>query len=147
MMHIRLIDFGTPAFDQALSLRNDILRVPLNLHFEVEDISEEWDSYHLGYFNEHGHLVGCLTLKPLTDGEIKMRQVAVKASIQKQGIGKALVQASEEFCIDCHFTKIILHARKDAVQFYKKLSYKTIGKMFEEVGIPHYKMYKNMTAS
>ena len=147
MLQIQLIDFGTPAFDEALALRNEILRIPLNLEFEISDINEEWDSYHFGCYDELNTLLGCLTLKPLSDGEIKMRQVAVLTNSQKRGIGKFLVEASEAFCQAHKFTKIVLHARKEAVPFYKKLSYKTQGKMFEEVGIPHYKMYKKVIGS
>ncbi len=143
-MNLRFIEFATPAFDEALSLRNDILRKPLNLKFEIEDIAKEWDSYHLVCYDVNETLVGCLTLKPLEEGEIKMRQVAVIQGQQKKGVGTALVNESERFSVKVGFTKIVLHARKEAVPFYRKLGYKTQGKLFEEVGIPHYKMYKKL---
>lgn len=143
-MNLQFIDFGTPAFDEALSLRNEILRIPLDLQFDTKDISEEWDSYHLACYDPVNKLLGCLTLKPQDDGEIKMRQVAVKEDEQKNGVGTALVAESEKFCSQCGFKKMVLHARKESVPFYKKIGYKTQGKMFEEVGIPHYKMYKNL---
>ena len=145
-MHLEFIEFATPAFDEALSLRNDILRIPLNLQFEPEDIQAEWDSHHLACYNHTNDLVGCLTLKPLAKGELKMRQVAVKEDLQGQGIGKALVAWSEQFGQDQSYKKIVLHARETAVPFYKKLGYKTQGKMFKEVGIDHYKMYKNIVS-
>ncbi len=144
MLNLQFIDFGTPAFDEALALRNDILRKPLNMVFEAEDIQTEWDSYHLVCYNEQSALLGCLTLKPLGEGILKMRQVAVKEDLQKGGIGTALVNESEHFCTECGFKQIVLHARKDAVPFYRKLGYKTKGKQFEEVGLPHSKMYKNL---
>lgn len=143
-MTIQFIEFATPAFDEALSLRDDILRKPLNMEFEVEDIVQEWDSYHLACYDQKQSMVGCLVLKPLQDGEIKMRQVAVKADQQKKGIGTVMVHESEQFGNKCGFNKMVLHARKEAVPFYKKLGYKTQGKQFEEVGIPHYKMYKKI---
>lgn len=144
MLNLQFIDFGTPAFDEALALRDDILRKPLNMVFRTEDIQTEWDSYHLACYNDQSDMVGCLTLKPLKEGILKMRQVAVKESLQKGGIGTALVHESERFCAECGFNQIVLHARKDAVPFYRKLGYKTQGKQFEEVGLPHSKMYKNI---
>ena len=138
------IEFGTPAFDEALSLRNDILRIPLGLEFEPIDIQSEWNSYHIGMYDNGHSLQACLTLLPLNKKEIKMRQVAVSANQQSKGIGSALVTVSESFSKDRKFQKIVLHARNTAVPFYKKLGYKTEGKMFKEVGIPHYKMYKKL---
>lgn len=144
MFNLQFIDFGTPAFDEALALRDDILRKPLNMVFETEDIQTEWNSYHLVCYNEHSDMVGCLILKPLEEGVLKMRQVAVKENLQNEGIGTALVKESEHFCAECGFKQIVLHARKEAVPFYRKLGYKTQGKQFEEVGIPHSKMYKKI---
>jgi len=143
-MHLRFIEFATPAFDEALSLRNDILRIPLNLEFNSEDIQEEWNSHHLAYYDDDAQLAGCLTLVPYAKGQLKMRQVAVREDRQRQGIGQALVVASEEFCKDTHYKKIVLHARKTAVPFYEKLGYKKEGKKFKEVGIEHYKMSKTI---
>ncbi len=143
-MNIQNIEFGTPAFDEAVSLRNDILRVPLGLAFEAEDIQTEWDSYHLGLYDQNQALQACLTLLPVDKQEIKMRQVAVAEAQQSKGLGSVLVEASETFCKDRKFNMLVLHARKTAVAFYKKLGYKTKGKMFEEVGVPHYKMYKKL---
>jgi predicted GNAT family N-acyltransferase len=144
MLNLQFIDFATPAFDEALALRDAILRKPLNMVFETADIVDEWNSYHLVCYNMYNDMVGCLTLKPQEEGVIKMRQVAVKKNSQNLGIGSALVNESERFCAECGFKKIVLHARKEAVSFYRKLGYKTQGKQFKEVGIPHSKMYKNL---
>ena len=40
--------------------------------------------------------------------------------------------------------KIEFHARKTAVKFYQKLGYHLEGEEFLEVGIPHFKMEKNL---
>ena len=144
MLNLQFIDFATPAFDEALALRDSILRKPLNLVFETVDIEKEWDSYHLACYSAQNDMLGCLTLKPQEEATIKMRQVAVKEDTQNAGIGTALVNESERFAREIGFEKIVLHARKEAVPFYRKLGYKTQGKQFEEVGILHSKMYKNL---
>lgn len=144
MFDLQFIDFGTPAFDEALALRDEILRKPLNMVFESADIQTEWDSYHLVCYDIQNKLLGCLVLKPLEEGIVKMRQVAVKSNLQRGGVGTALVNESERFCTECGFKTLVLHARKEAVPFYRKLGYKTQGKQFEEVGIPHSKMYKKL---
>ena len=73
-----------------------------------------------------------------------MRQVAVREAFQNRGIGQLMVGASEDLGRRLGFKKMVLHARKVAVPFYKKLKYKTSGKEFMEVDIPHFKMAKNL---
>jgi GNAT superfamily N-acetyltransferase len=137
------IEFATPDMDEALVLRNQILRKPLKLEFKSEDISEEWDSYHLGAFYNSGILAGILILKPIGES-VKMRQVAIREDFQNKGIGVELVHYSEKFAGHLGFKKIELHARLTAVPFYKKLNYQIIGDIFKEVGIDHYYMEKQL---
>ena len=139
-----LVDFGTPAYDETVRLRRDILRIPLGLEFYAKDLAQEWDQYHLAGYDQTGELVGCLVLKSLPKLEIKMRQVAVREAFQNRGIGQLMVGASEDLGRRLGFKKMVLHARKVAVPFYKKLKYKTSGKEFMEVDIPHFKMAKNL---
>lgn len=139
-----LVDFGTPAYDETVRLRRDILRIPLGLEFYVKDLSQEYDQLHLAGYHASGDLVACLVLKPLPQGAIKMRQVAVRADLQNKGIGQLMVAASEAISRTLGFKKMVLHARKNAVPFYKKQKYKTSGKEFMEVEIPHFKMVKDL---
>jgi predicted GNAT family N-acyltransferase len=144
-MYCSIIDFGTPEFDEAIRLRYDILRKPLNLEFNVEDIEKEYNEYHLGCYNSiSNELVGVLTLKPLNNEIIKMRQVAVSKVQQSSGIGSFLVKASELFCKSKGYLKIELNARYEAVKFYLKNGYTAQGDIFQEVGIDHQFMFKNL---
>ena len=138
------VDFGTPAYDETVRLRRDILRIPLDLEFYPEDLAEEYNQHHLAGYDQAGNLVACLVLKSLPKEEIKMRQVAVLEAVQRRGIGQLMVTASEELSRTLGFKKMVLHARKTAVPFYKKLKYKTSGKEFMEVDIPHFKMVKKL---
>jgi predicted GNAT family N-acyltransferase len=78
----------------------------------------------------------------LGDGKLKMRQVAVAERAQRRGVGRVMVERSEEFARDHGFDEIVLNARETAVPFYLALGYDRIGDRFEEVGIPHWKMRK-----
>lgn len=142
---VRPFQFGTETHHKAVELRLEILRKPLGLTFSNEFIEQEKDDWHLGYFDDEGVLLGCLILTPVADQSLlKMRQVAVQATSQGQGIGSALVRFSEQFAIEQGFTTMILHARVTAVPFYLQLGYDLEGELFEEVGIPHRKMTKQL---
>ncbi len=136
------IAFASPEYDLAIKLRYDILRLPLGLDFAVADLEKEYNSFHLAYFNEALQMQGCLVLKPLEGGQIKMRQVAVAENTQGKGIGTHLVNASEVYAKAEGFHEMILHARTTAVPFYLRLGYEKIGEPFEEVTVEHYKMRK-----
>jgi predicted GNAT family N-acyltransferase len=139
-----VIEFATPEYHESIDLRTDILRTPLGLEFTAEQLSEEYDSYHLGIYNISMELLGCLVLKPIDHETIKMRQVAVNLSLQGKGIGTALVEFSEAFSKNNKFKNIELNARDVAIPFYTKMNYSTVGEEFEEVGIPHFKMIKQL---
>ncbi len=138
------IDFGTPEYDEAVSIRYDVLRKPLGMQFNVEQLSKEWSDIHLACYADSAEMIGCLILTETEAKTLKMRQVAVKESWQGKGVGKQLVIASEAFAKLNNFEKIILHARETAIPFYISLNYEIVGDTFLEVGIEHKKMVKNL---
>lgn len=136
------LEFASPEMDEALFLRYKVLRWPLNLEFHPDDIQNEWDSFHIGAYTSHETLIGVLVLKPIDKNTIKMRQVAIDENFQSSGAGTQLVQFSEVFAKSKGFSKMELHARLQAVPFYKKLGYKSKGDIFQEVNIDHLFMFK-----
>ena len=140
-----LVDFGTPAYDETLRLRDDILRKPLGLDYQEEQLSKEYTDFHLACYNENFDLLGCMVLTPKEKGNIKMRQVAVKENIQGKGIGTKMVEDCEKICLEKGFQKIVLNARDTAIPFYTRLNYDIVGEQFTEVSIPHHKMEKCLT--
>ncbi|MGI9158802.1 MAG: GNAT family N-acetyltransferase [Saprospiraceae bacterium] len=138
------IEFGTPEYDETVRLRDEVLRKPLGLSFTAEQLATEYDSLHLIATDLGGRLIACLVLVPVSESTIKMRQVAVRPDLQGRGVGKAIVLAAEALAADGGFQEMVLHARETATEFYRKLDYRTEGKQFEEVGIPHYKMRKTL---
>lgn len=147
-----IVAHGSAAYQETIDLRHSILREPLGLRFLPEELAAEKDSIHITCHIK-GQLVGCLVLKPHGNGELQMRQVAVNNMLQGQGIGKALVKYSEEYVLSTmpppgditgnkNGKKIWLHARETAVPFYERLGYEREGEAFEEVGLPHWSMYK-----
>ena len=143
-MFTLLIEFGTPAYDDTVRLRDDILRKPLELEFTPEYLAKEYSMMHLACYNDRHELLGCLILMPLDDGEIKMQQVAVREDCQRKGVGQLLVADSEAISKARGFKKMVLHARDTAIPFYLKLKYKKKGRAFTEVTVKHYKMEKTL---
>lgn len=125
-----------------MELRRRILRLPLGLDFSPSDLGVESDHLHLVAL-QGGAAVGCLVL--VGQGtNVKLRQVAVCESLQGSGIGALMVAESERKARELGFQRMVLHARESAVGFYLRLGYACEGEEFEEVGIPHRLMQKEL---
>lgn len=133
----------SPAYQQSIALRYQVLREPLGLHFTSEELEQEKDQFHFVCY-ENGDLAGCLVLVPQPNQVIKMRQVAVDPAFQGLGLGRSLVKFAEEFAKRRSFDQMVLNARETAVPFYERLGYETVGERFEEVTLPHFKMQKQL---
>jgi predicted GNAT family N-acyltransferase len=140
---VRLIKHGSKEYEESLALRDEILRKPIGLRIDDEDLSGEQSDIHIGAF-DGDTLVGILLLTKTDENETQMRQVAVAQDYQGTGIGKHLVIFCEQTARDSGFKGIRLHARITAVPFYKYMDYTTVGDMFKEIGIPHYEMEKKL---
>ena len=142
-MALKLIDYGTNEYQQMITLRNDILRKPLGLHFTPEELENEKNEILIGAFEED-KMIGCCMLVKEEAKTCRLRQMAVLNNVQGKGIGRALMLFAETIARDRGFRKITMHARETALGFYERLGYKISGEEFREVTIPHYVMEKNL---
>jgi GNAT superfamily N-acetyltransferase len=148
VIQVRVVEHGSPAYWSTVELRRRILRAPLGLDFQPEELAAEVDELHLAAFEDgRDPPVACLVLVPQEAGTIKMRQVAVEPGMQGRGVGSLLVAAAEAEAVSRGFTKMILHARDTAVPFYLRLDYAVNGDAFDEVTIPHFAMEKDLRSS
>ena len=132
----REFDPGTEEYEQAVRLREGVLRVPLGLVLTADELAGDPDCVHLGGFDGES-LVAVLLLRPMDEKTIRMRQVAVLPDFQKRGFGSELVAFAENVARERGFTKVTAHARGTAVDFYRKAGYTATGEEFLEQTIPH----------
>jgi predicted GNAT family N-acyltransferase len=57
-----------------------------------------------------------------------------------KNFGKYLMAQMKEYAKSQGATKLRLHAQTQAVSFYEKLGFHTVGDIFEEANIPHVTM-------
>lgn len=142
-MALKLIDHGSKEYDEMVELRRLILRKPLGLEFDPNELEREKEDILIGCF-EDDKLEGCCLLTKTDDKTVRLRQMAVLSGLQGKGFGRVLMQFAENIARDRGYKKITMHARKTAVGFYSKLGYKVTGDEFEEISIPHYIMEKEL---
>lgn len=142
----REFDVSDCAYQQALDLRESILRIPLGLTLSHKDVENDGQQIQIGAFNQ-SELIGCIMVAKLENetDTFRIRQMAVKASHRQQGIGQALVLLAENNIKNQNGARIILDARKTALGFYQSMQYQSTSIEFIANTIPHIVMEKRFT--
>jgi len=143
-MTFRAIEFGSDDFRTECELRNQVLRVPIGLRLDDEDLDQEQQQLHFGLFDQCGDLVACVIAAPLSATAAKIRQMAVHRVHQGHGHGRRMLHDVEAYLAQRGFVYFVLHARMTAVGFYTKQGYVKLGQAFMEVGLPHISMEKHI---
>src|ERR1700751_5394231 len=98
-MALKLIDFGTKEYQQMVRLRMDMLRKPLGLNFQQDELEKEKEDILIGAF-EDDKILGCCLLTKVDDKTVRLRQMAVPNNLQGKGIGRALMIFAENIARD-----------------------------------------------
>jgi predicted GNAT family N-acyltransferase len=143
-MALKLIDHNSKEYQDMVGLRLELLRKPLGLKFEPEELEKEKNDVLIGAFEEE-EMLGCCLLSQVDGVHIqRLRQMAVHHKLQGTGIGRQMIRFAENVARDFGCKKIVLHARGHVVGFYEKQGYRAVGEKFPELGIPHMFMEKDL---
>ena len=105
----------------------------------------EWDeedalAIHFLATSEHDNPIGCARLLP--DGHIG--RMAVIPEWRSQGVGHALLTAALHAAKVQGHTSVLLSAQTHAAGFYASEGFEIVGTEYEEAGIPHVAMRKQL---
>ena len=142
-MALKQIDYGTPEYQQMLNLRYEILRKPLGLQFDPQELEGEKNAILIAAFEEE-KMLGCCFLIPIDSETVKLRQIAVQNNLQGKGIGASLMNFAENIARDRGYKTMLMHARKSTAHFFEKQGYKIEGDDFIQLTIPHLVMKKRL---
>jgi GNAT superfamily N-acetyltransferase len=142
-MALKIIDHNSPEYQQMVGLRMDVLRKPLGLSFNNEELDKEKDDILIGAFEEED-ILGCCLLTRVDPKTCRLRQMAVTGNLQGKGVGRQMMQFAEDVARDYGYKKITMHARNTAIGFYERLGYNVQGNEFTEVTVPHHVMEKTL---
>lgn len=77
-------------------------------------------------------------------GAAKVGRMAVLDQARGRGVGAAVLRCLERAAIRRGHAEIVLHAQAQAVGFYERAGYLPVGERFEEAGIEHLEMRKEL---
>ena len=132
---------GSELYAQALRLREAILRKPLGLTVTHEELFDDAMRQHFCAVS-YGAVVGTVSLRPLDETTLHLKQMAVAEARRQERIGAQLLAHAEGWAAEAGFRLMVLHARIGAEGFYLRLGYALEGEPFEENTIPHIRMVK-----
>jgi predicted GNAT family N-acyltransferase len=142
-MKMRRAEYGSSEYQVCLELRRVVLREPLGLEWTEADLAGEEEEWQMGWWEEEA-LTACLSIHWLGGGVVKLRQMAVRGDRQGEGLGRLLVTAVLDLLGQEGVREAELHAREPVVGFYEKLGFERVGEQFEEVGLAHWGMKRQI---
>jgi len=118
------------------------LRKPLGASFKSCKDDLESKSHHIMAISNQ-EIIGVGRIHKIPKSIFQIRYMAVSKEKRGLGIGSRIIKHLESIAVNEGATKIILHAREKALQFYSKNGYKKIKKTHKIMGeIQHYLMEK-----
>lgn len=128
---------------QSRELRWCRLRKPLGFERGTERFDCEDDAMHLVAVSDD-EVVGCVLFIAKDDKSGRLFQMVVAEDFAGKGIGRILVEHLEQRLHRDGFEHVVLHARCHVQGFYERLGYTACSDVYEEVGIPHITMERNI---
>lgn len=140
-MPLKIIDHGSKEYEQMVQLRNDVLRRPLGMTLQPDELASEKEHVLIAAYDD-GDLLGCCMLVKESEKQIRLRQMAVKNNLQGKGIGRSILNFAENVARDLGYNQLIMNSRNSSTPFFEKLGYRICSEAFEKNSILYYYMEK-----
>jgi len=128
-----------PAFD----VRLDVFVDEQGVDEAIEIDGKDPDATHvLARIDDEA--VGTARLREIGDRTGKVERVAVREAHRDTGLGRALVERVETLARERDLQRLELHSQTRVEEFYESLGYETTSDVFDEAGIPHVEMEKEL---
>ena len=127
----------------------DALKVRKIVFVEEQKVPEELEIDE--YEDNAVHFVAYDGAEPVGAGRyrkksdvIKVERICVLKSRRGEHIGEKIMNVLEKEALNENLDTLMLNAQTHAISFYEKQGYKITSEEFEEAGIPHVEMRKNI---
>ena len=141
--HIKVIEVTErPRMEQAWAIRRLVFIEEQHVPEEIEMDADDAHAFH-ALALEGNTPVGCGRMVA-HDGYVKIGRMAVLPDRRGEGIGRSILVFLMEQAKRQGFGRAVLHAQLTAEGFYLKNDYVPEGEVFEEAGIMHRRMFREL---
>jgi predicted GNAT family N-acyltransferase len=139
---LELVDY-TDKISEIKPIRIQVFQVEQGVDPALEfDGLDETSEHILAYLDNQP--VGTLRIRYLDNQLAKIERLAVLSIARGQGIGRKLTEKAIEVIEQKKISKVMIHAQEYVKGLYEKLGFEPVGGIFEEAGILHVKMIKQL---
>lgn len=139
---IQVTEITTPdKLEVAFAIRKKVFIEEQKVSEEEEYDEFESTSYHVLAILE-GIPVGTARMRSTEKG-FKLERFSVLSEFRGKGVGTSLVKKLLVVCKNKPETRVYLYAQVDAIGFYEKFGFETIGNIFQDARIDHIEMQYN----
>ncbi len=129
---------------KASAIRTEVFVAEQGIPAELEWDEADFDGVHAVAENRLGAAVGTARLLAYAPGVVKIGRMAVQRALRGQGIGRLLLETLTAAARERGERAVLLHAQLTAEAFYRAAGYERRGEPFEEAGLPHVEMVRQL---
>jgi predicted GNAT family N-acyltransferase len=129
--------------EPAFAVRREVFVDEQGVDEAIEIDGKDPDADHV-LARKDGEPVGTARLRVVDEVTGKVERVAVLAERRDSGIGRQIMDRIELLAANRGLERLELHAQTHVQAFYERLGYDTVSDVFEEAGIPHVEMVKQL---
>ena len=141
-MNIKIVS-EQQELEQVFSVRTQVFVHEQNVPEEEEIDHLEEESTHFLVTDNKGNPVGAGRFR-VVDSYGKVERICIMPEARSKGVGKALMNAIEQYALSKQIEILKLNAQNQAIPFYEKLGYSITSEEFLDAGIPHHAMKKHI---
>ena len=128
---------------RALAIRRSVFIEEQNVPEEIELDADDGHAFHALAILD-GVAIGCGRMLDHGDSEVKIGRMAVLREFRGTGVGAHILRFLIDRARARGLRRAILHAQLTAEGFYLKEGFNPIGGVFDEAGIAHRKMERDL---
>lgn len=128
---------------KAKEIRRQVFQIEQGIDPRLDfDGNDDVSDHIVAYRNNEP--IGVARIRYLSEKTVKIERVAVVSAYRKIGIGRKIMDHIIDHLRKRDIKNIIIDSQEHARKFYEEMGFKQNGKVFEEFGIPHIEMRKEI---
>ena len=129
--------------ERVWSIRRRVFIEEQSVPEEIEMDADDTHAFH-ALATLDGIAIGCGRMLEHDSAEVKIGRMAVLQEFRKTGVGAQILRFLVDLARERGCRKAILHAQVAAEGFYRKEGFSPVGDVFDEAGIAHRKMERDL---